>query len=114
VPAWAAKAVVAINIGGARIDRVSSTVNGNAAGQIRAILGTVPTQGTAYDLDAIASTITARFNVAAGDTIVIPASMRGTNQTLKIQGLKAGGTSNLYADTATFATVDVEFQEAAA
>jgi hypothetical protein len=113
VPVWATRAVLVVTVGGARIDRVSASVNGNAFGQIRAVLGSAVTQGAGYDLDAVAQTSVSRWTLNAGDTVAIPSSMRGTTQTLAIQGLKSGGTKNLYADTSTFASVSVEFQESA-
>lgn len=114
IPVWAVRAVVAVNIGGVRLDRTSTSASGTANGAVRVQLGTLLTQAAAYDFETTPSNAVGRYTVAAGDTLAIPAGDRGQVRTLTIQGNKAGGNKNVYADTATFATVDIEFQEAAA
>lgn len=113
IPAWAVQAVVTVIIGGSRLDRSSPSVNGTANGTIRVILGTAATQEAAYDLETTMSNIVGRNTLAAGDTVAIAIELRGTTQTLRIQGKKVSGNKNIYADGSTFAVVDVEFQEVA-
>lgn len=114
VPPWAVKAVVWAMVSGARVDRLSTTANGNASGQVRALLGATPTQGTAYDFDVVPSAIISRFTLGLGDTLTVPTAARGTTSTLKLQGYKSSGNQSLYADTATSAVVSVQFKAAAA
>lgn len=118
IPTWATKAVVFLNVYGARIDRSSSSVAGTAVGRVRMALGTaapgpVLGQGSAYDVLAPAADATARHTLGAGDTLDIPAGYRGTTQTLTVQGIKTSGNKNLYVDTTSSITVDIEFQETA-
>jgi hypothetical protein len=113
VPTWAVRAVITVNASGIGLDRTSTTVSGTATGGIRAALGSVVTQGAAFDEEATPATARLRFGIAAGDTPAIPSSMRGTTQTLTVQAQRSAGSKNAYADTVTFAAVDIEFQEAA-
>lgn len=120
VPDWAVKAVIVARAGGARLDRSSVSVAGTATGQTRVRMGgssgapAVATQGCNYDLEATINNVVARFDVSAGDTITVPSALRGTTTTVAIQGLKSAGNKNLYVDTGSFVTVDIEFQEAPA
>lgn len=114
VPSWAVRAVVLCRVDGARVDRTSTTVSGTVTGALRVALGSVATQGVSYDLETTASNVVGRYSLGVADTVAIPSSMKGTTQTLTIQGAKFAGSKNLYADTGSAAVVDVEFQEAAA
>lgn len=113
IPTWATRAVILVNLGGVRHARLSTTVNGTANGQVRAALGTVFTQTSNYDVETSSNNIVSRFTFSGGDTVSIPSNLRGTTQTLRIQGNKLAGNVAVYADSATFASVDIEFQESA-
>lgn len=114
IPSWAVRVFVSASIGGVRLDRSSTTVNGNSTGQIRAMLGTAATQGAAYDLDVVPTAVTSRFTLGVADRINIPSAMRGTTQTLKLQALQSAGNKPIYVDTGSFLSISLEFQEAAA
>jgi len=114
VPAWASRVILSARLHGVRIDRLSTTQNGTAYGQVRVAIGTSFTQGAAYDADAIKETTTARLSLGAGENLVLPVAMRGTTQRIRIQGTKLSGTKNIYVDASSYAEVDVRFLEAAA
>jgi len=115
VPLWATKAVILAHLSGIKLDRFDGSTTGSAAGNIRVLLGAaLATQGAAYNHDVVAAMVSSRFHLGVGDTVSVGSSLRGTNQTVKIQGLRSSGNKNLYADTGSFASVDLEFIEAAA
>ena len=117
IPAWATSVAITANIYGVRIDRLSASVAGSTAGQIRVRIGTVApgplvTQGANYDL-AVHQTVdvTTRTDFGTGDTLAIPTAYRGTTQTVAIQGYKNGGNKRALADAGTFVMLNFEFRE---
>lgn len=114
VPFWATRAVVSMNIGGISVPRLSASASGIAQGQVRAILGTLATQSAGYDFECGPSNIAARFGALAGDTLVIPSSMRNTTQTLRVQGSRTGSSNvNAAVDASSFVIIDIDFQQVA-
>jgi hypothetical protein len=113
IPQWATRAAIALTIGGARHTRLSTTVAGTSVGRVRAILGTAVTQEARYDVETSVNNSISRFMIGAADTVTIPTNLRGTTQLLRIQGMFISQNTPISADTSTFATVDVEFQESA-
>jgi len=113
IPTWAVRAVLVARVDGARLDRLTSSSGGNgtANGAFRVALGSLVTQAAAYDQETSYTNVVGRFSLGAGDTVAIPANLRGTTQTLSLQGNKSNGNKNIYADTASFGSVDIEFQE---
>lgn len=112
IPAWASQVAISARVDGAGVDRSSSSVNGTAIGQVRAILGaTLVTQPTGYDIDVPAAAKASRFAVGLGDTLAIAEALRGTTQTLKFQGLRSSGNKNLYADASSSCQVTLRFVE---
>jgi hypothetical protein len=111
VPTWATRVVIALTIGGIRHSRSSTTVAGTANGAVRAAFGTIATQQASYDVETTPANIVARYMIGAADTLSVPSAMRGTTQTLTIQGSRVGGNVAVQADSSTFAWADVEFQE---
>jgi hypothetical protein len=115
VPAWATSAIMLASLGGVRCDRFDGSTNGSANGQLRLLLGaSLASQGVGYNVDVPPSFTSWRGMLGVGDTVAVGSSLRGTNQTVKIQGKKDSGNKNIYADTSSFASVDLEFIEAAA
>jgi len=113
VPLWATRAVVILTIGGVKHTRLSSSAAGTATGSVRVALGSLFTQTAGYNLETTLNNSTSRNMFGAADTVALPLAVRGTNQTLRIQGAQTGGNVPVAADVNTFATVDVEFQEGA-
>lgn len=103
IPSWATKAYVRANIGAAALLTASVT------GRLRVNLGGSVSADTGYDLNYTGSVSRSDFFVPA--EFAIPASMRGTNQTIKLQGNRSGGTGNLRYDNVTISAFDVEFRE---
>ena len=102
---------------GVRADRLSASVAGSAAGQIRIRIGTsapgpIVTQGASYDV-AVHQTmdVTSRIGMGAGDTQPVPAGYQGTTQAIAIQGYKSGGNKRVWADSGTFVMLQFEFRE---
>lgn len=115
VPIWATSAIVLASLGGVRCDRFDGSTNGQANGNLRILLGSsLASQGVAYNIDVPPSFTSWRGSFGIGDTLAVSSGLRGTNQTVKIQGQKTSGNKNLYVDTGSFASVDLEFVEAAA
>lgn len=105
VPAWAAGAIVRATVAS------SALITASAVGQLRVNLGGVTTQASGIDQNYTGSA--SRFETVVGGTLAISAAMRGTNQVVKLEGLRSSGTGAFRADSATSAFIDVEFFEAA-
>lgn len=106
VPSWATQVKIAVTLASIQ------GLNANTYGTVRAKLGSLFTQHVVYDLD-IASGGSVRTTLAVGDTLSVPSALRGTTQTLSMEGLRSSGTGNLQADLATTVIADVEFVEVA-
>lgn len=92
VPNWAAQAVISWTFGGLQYvleggDSGGSTTE--ARGKMRVLLGSTPTVDTGYWVRGVPSG--SRVTYTGGDTLNIPASMRGTTQTLQMQGIGTAG-----------------------
>lgn len=107
VPAWATKVILRGTVSGVKI------AVGNVAGQIRATLGTAVTQGTGWDESVPNGAVYDRKNWAVSDTVTVPSAMRGTRQTVRLEGLKSGGSVSPQAETLTSCALDIEFVEEA-
>lgn len=103
VPSWATHAIV-------RIDGAGLKNSVACAGQFRASLGGELGQSTTYDVDTPASGYNRNPVLAAG-TIAIPDALRGTTQTLKLEGKKTSGSGALTSDTGTSVVALVQFIE---
>lgn len=107
VPEWATTAKIRIDVA-----QISFSV-GAFYGYLRATFGSSLTVQQ-VTLDDNQGTAWRRSTVAAADTLTVPASYRGTTQTLRVQA--AGRSGNLGAvtvDASTTLIADVEFFEAA-
>lgn len=105
VPPWANFVKIVGGISGA------SLTYGNAHGGLRAALGSDALDDSAWDGEATVADIVARFCYLFGGSMDVDESYRGTNQTIKVQAARLGGTVPLRADDRTFAYLDVEFSE---
>jgi hypothetical protein len=119
IPTWATQAVILAMWGGIRLDRFDSSTIGSATGNLRVRIGgtsaapTLVTQNVGYNYDTVPQANVERKVMNLGDTISITSGVRGTTQVVALQGQKTGGNKNLFADQYSFASVDIEFIEAA-
>ncbi|MGL5850181.1 MAG: hypothetical protein ACRCZD_05285 [Phycicoccus sp.] len=102
VPPWASQVKVNGNLAGI-VCRNSSIVGG-----VRALLGSLVGQEVAFDMD-----VNTRQTLFVSDTFAIPAALRGTAQTLKLQAKRTGGTGTIQIDSFSTILWDVEFLEVA-
>lgn len=103
VPEWATHATV-------RIDSVGTVYTAdNVSGFHRVSLGTVKGQGVPYNCAAGAGAD--RRDFVAIDTIAIPEALRGTTQTVALEGRRSSGAGFLRTDAYVTIVVDVEFVE---
>ncbi|MGW1801589.1 hypothetical protein ACWCQN_38140 [Streptomyces sp. NPDC001984] len=107
VPVWAVRARIIFTVAAANV--LTGSVFGHAAFK----LGSVQGQGINFDTGPFVSGDRAqRVNLISADTLVIPASMRGTPQLLQaLVALDNAAAGTLRADVATTAIADVEFEE---
>jgi hypothetical protein len=103
VPAWATHAVIHITNAGLLYGVT------NVLGAFRAALGTLVGQATNYDVAAASGSSRADFH--AIDTLVIPTAMRGTTQTLAMQGTRTSAGGTMQASSFSSVIADIEFQE---
>lgn len=103
VPAWATHVVVHIVNAGVLFG------TSNATGAFRVALGSLVGQATSYDVASPSGASRADFH--AIDTLAIPTTMRGTTQTIAMQGKRDAGTGTLQSNTYSSLICDVEFQE---
>lgn len=103
VPEWATHAVV--HIVGASLKYGATNVNGD----LRVKLGTETGQSVAYDVEAVSGKERGDFH--ALDTLAVPTGLRGTTQTLTMQGKRDSATGGLQSSTTTALIADIEFQE---
>lgn len=108
VPPWATEAIVRADLSG--IAYGASGINSpNVWGTLRLMLGTVLTQETSYNVSTEAGADTT--TLLAGDRIAIPAAIRGTTQTLRIQGRKSGGNTSLTQNTGTTCALSIQWRQ---
>lgn len=109
VPEWATKCfingVVAV---------VNIQAGGNARGDLRAGLGSLRTAATMYDYDTTGITGPDRQNLLFGGALDVPASMRGTTQTILSEArgytVASGNTSPIFAELYSTVSIQVEFK----
>lgn len=109
VPSWATRVIIRGQVNGVLFPA------GNAFGNFRATLGISATQSTAWNeaVTSVNGNEVDRKSMFAADTISVPASARGTIQTVRLEADRTGGaaTGTVTADTATSAVLDIEFLE---
>ncbi|MEU9775296.1 hypothetical protein [Streptomyces sp. NPDC047968] len=104
VPPWAAGAKIITTLAGLRMTR------DNVFGKMQNVLGPVLGQDTVIDDDQGSGP--RRSTVVLADSIGIPASMRGTTQTLFLQTyMYSNETGDLSVDGGTSLILDIEFTE---
>ena len=106
IPSWATGVDIV------RADVLNAQVNGNAYGDmVLSIGGTVGTP-TVYDLYSPGGNA-ARSTIGVGGTQAIPASMRGTTQTVKLRARRltsGGNTGTLIATSGCYTTLALNFK----
>lgn len=105
VPPWANRVTLAAAVAGAYYSAPS------AAGGILVRLGTLLTQGVAFDVATSAGTDRIQTLMAGESGVVIPAGMRGTRQQLAVRAWKTAG-SNVVADHNVAVRLEAVFSEA--
>lgn len=111
IPTWCTHMDLRAIIGGARFGASGSNdqKGWGAAGTLRLMIGATATATTNYDLSNEGSVD--RTTLMVGDSMVpIPPSMRGTQQTITMQGTKSGGSSALGVDGGTTIAVDLVYK----
>jgi hypothetical protein len=101
VPAWATQVKVVGMLGG-----VNPATSAATAGGVRFALGSLTSQQTGFDIAS-----STKQMLLTSDTLAVPASMRGTNQTLKLQAAKNSGQGDFRTDQYSTVLWDVEFLE---
>jgi hypothetical protein len=95
VPDWAVRVQIVGSVGGYAIAGTGDV--GNVVGRLRARLGSIATADTTYNHTMPAGV--GRWDAASttvGDDLLIPASMRGTTQTLALEGKRVSGTTGFH------------------
>lgn len=108
VPEWATHAHIRSDVN-SYVVKASST-NGRIRPQLGTVLGSAV---GSFDENYNATMGPYRNSIATVDTLTIPEEMRGTTQTLTLQGLRSSGTGYIDADIYTSSMVDIEFIEKA-
>ena len=113
VPAWAIRATLELDA----LLKVSddATEGGNVRGHVKLTLGTVETPAADYDESTPGANKTNTFPVMAGGDVTIPAAMRGTTQTLKMQAhlsVAATGGMTVRSSAGTVVRARVTYYEA--
>lgn len=103
IPSWASQVKIVGHIAGVRA--ITANITGNLLGAFGSVAGIA---GVAYDMD-----VTSRATLMVADTLTIPAALRGTTQTLRLQANRTSGTGILRTDQYTSVLWDVEFLEVA-
>lgn len=116
IPIWATNMVVSWS---ANELLYGNDGNGNARGWIWAVVGssvTAPTISTRQSLVSMTSgTGPWRHTIGGGDSIAVPASIRGTTQTVQLAQIGDGsGTAHMKFDEGAGVTILTEFQQLAA
>lgn len=108
IPTWASRVTIKGDVSGVYM----GTGPTGCHGELRTNLGGIFSNPTYYDFDLSAGQGYGRYTIICGDTSPIPEWMRGTTQTLSIQGRKVAGTGKITSQTPyTFASLDIEFTE---
>lgn len=109
IPEWATHVQFRALLGG--VVWGAGTGVRNANGDLRIeINNEIFTQATAYNLST--DTGTDRVTLMAGSPgVAIPAAMRGTTQSVRVEGRKTSGNSNLQVDAAAMLSLEVKFTQ---
>jgi len=103
VPNWATHMI-------ARLEFMGGQTAAQAAGSLRLILGASTAFGQ-YDYNYAAQNGQARQQVVVAGELKLPAAVKGTTQTLRISGLRSGGSGYLFTVDSTYYLADVQFVE---
>ncbi|MGW1625793.1 hypothetical protein [Streptomyces sp. NPDC002172] len=104
VPSWATTAKIVTTVAGLRLTRA------DVYAHMQQVFGTVQGQDTAIDDDQGSGT--RRNTIVIADSVTIPASLRGTSQSLYLQTyMSKAETGDLSVDAATSIVADIEFTE---
>lgn len=106
IPSWAVQFKCTVTW--AQIQNVTSNPT---YGSIRWNLGGQVSEDVTFD--SVPGAGSYRTNFICADRISIPASMRGTTQTLKLEGQRTSGTGYMEMDGGSAVIIDYEFQEEA-
>lgn len=107
IPLWATHCVVSAFI--TQVDPIWSTVAPVASnGWLTIALGTLQALGTVWE---VRSATEPTMTIGIADTLVIPASMRGTTQTMKTRGNRNTGNAALRFNAGSAGIVNYTFQE---
>lgn len=87
VPEWATRVVLTVQVLGA------ATRTGDCWGDLRVNFGGQVTPVSSYDINTDANPM--RLAVGASGTLAVPLAMRGTTQTMKLEGKRAGGAGHM-------------------
>lgn len=103
IPIWATHVGVIARVEGA------ASRSASVYGEARVAIGSVVTPVGAWDVqwDGKAE----RVDFGLGALVAIPSALRGTMQTVKIEGRRAGGTGHLTAGAGTNAVLQLIFEE---
>ncbi|MCX4666446.1 hypothetical protein OG453_07160 [Streptomyces sp. NBC_01381] len=106
VPEWATKLILTITLAGLRMDFDS------LYGRLQPVFGSIEGQDTVVDDNQ--GKVVRRSTAVVADTITLPASYRGTTQTLYMQAsMSANWKGDLSVDGGTSIITDIEFTEGA-
>ncbi|WP_327356320.1 hypothetical protein [Streptomyces sp. NBC_01304] len=104
VPEWATKLILTITLAGLRMDFDS------LYGRLQPVFGSIEGQDTVVDDNQ--GKVVRRSTAVVADTITLPASYRGTTQTLYMQAaMSANWKGDLSVDGGTSIITDIEFTE---
>lgn len=100
IPRWAVRAQLVGHTSGFRVTEGDGGDGGNVYGTFRALLGSlaVPSVSYNYEMAAGKGRIDTATSLVGGD-LYLPASVRGTSQTLSFQAKRDGGTTGAYIET---------------
>jgi hypothetical protein len=108
VPDWATHAKVRALVGGARFGP------GNVYGELRIQFGIYAnaffSQNSTFNVDA--DNVDRTLMMAGAPAMSIPRDMRGTTQSIRIEGKKTGGTTDLWIDASSMVSLEIEFTQA--
>lgn len=103
VPPWATHLI-------ARLEFTGGQTAAQAAGSLRLILGSSTAFGE-YEYNYAAQNGQARQQVVVAGELKLPTEVKGTTTSLRISGLRSGGTGYLFTVDKTYYLADVQFVE---
>lgn len=108
VPPWTTHALARVDLSGITFGSAGLTAP-NVFGGLQLTLGSITSQVTSYNVSGSGGTD--RTPLLTGDRLTIPPTMRGTTQTLRIQGRKDGGNTSLAQDVGTTVALTIRWQQ---